>query len=251
VWDVLKVRYILRHKVVLPLPEELVDWIIDEAEYWASTEVSMRDKRLIHKDRDQVILKTVPLCYDRASLESCPSSPSPTPLIMPHRSKHPCRKIIFHISSHDQGSGNRQENVYEGSWTWFDTEVIRAAHLKNIYQDGEEQEVLENEKGQVAVHYGSDHPKLLPRGNKLQMNATRVSEMQDHTIVWHYLDDIAPDSLEAEEIERTQGRGRDTLDGRGVRELAVGDSIAVWARARFPGWSNTVAQARVVIFWAI
>lgn len=142
-------------------------------------------------------------------------------------------------------------NMYEGSWTWFDTEVIRAAHLKNMYTDYKEQEVLENEHGQVATHHGPEHPKLLPRGDKLQSNEAHVSSMQDHTIVWHYLDNVSPDSLEAEEVERTQGRGKLTLDGRGVRELEVGDSIAVWARARFPRWWNRVARARVQIFWAI
>lgn len=248
-WDVLKVRYILRNKISRPLPEELVDIILDSAEYWASAEVEMsQGERIVHKDRDQVILKTVPLCYDRASLAS---SSVPTPL--PHRGKYPCRKIIFHISSHDQGgSGNRpRENMYEGSWTWFDTEVIRAAHLKNMYKDDKEQEVLENEGGQVARHFGPENPKLLPRGDKLQSNKAHVSKLQEHHIVWHYLDNVSPDSPEAEEVERMQGRGSLTLDGRGVRELEVGDSIAVWARARFPWWLNRVARARVQIYWAI
>jgi hypothetical protein len=120
-----------------------------------------------------------------------------------------------------------------------------------MYKDYKEQEVLENERGQVARHFGPEHPNLLPRGDKLQVNEGRASSMQEHTIVWHYLDNVSPDSLEAEEVERMQGRGRLTLDGRGVRELEVGDSIAVWARARFPGWSNRVARARAQVFWAI
>lgn len=66
-WDVLKTRYLLQWKASKQgLPAELVDAIIDAAEYWPSTERRMEGvKRIISNDRDQVLLKTVPLCYDR------------------------------------------------------------------------------------------------------------------------------------------------------------------------------------------
>lgn len=64
-WDVLRVRYLLQRKLSRRLPEELVDLIIDAAEYWPSVERSMEGSRDIRKDRDKVLLKTVPLCYDR------------------------------------------------------------------------------------------------------------------------------------------------------------------------------------------
>jgi quercetin dioxygenase-like cupin family protein len=141
--------------------------------------------------------------------------------------------------------------MYESSWTWFDTEVIKAAHTKSMYANGTEQEILGNERGQEKVHYAPDDDLLLPRNNKLKVNGSRVSELQNSVITWHYQDDIQPESAEAYEIERSQGRGRLTLDGRGVRELEVGDSIALWARARFPGWRNHVDFASVRIFWAV
>lgn len=141
--------------------------------------------------------------------------------------------------------------MYQSSWTWFDTEVIRGAHAKNMYVRGIEQDILDNEHGQVRKHYGPDDENLLPGDNKLQVNGTRVSERQNVEITWHHLDNIKPDSSEAYEIERTRGRGRFTLDGRGVRELEVGDSLALWARARFMGWTNHVYQANVRVFWAV
>ena len=64
-WDVLKVRYLLQWKLAKGLPEELIDMIVDAAEYWPSVEHKMQEKRIIQKDCDQVLLKTVPLCYDR------------------------------------------------------------------------------------------------------------------------------------------------------------------------------------------
>ncbi|KAJ6139445.1 hypothetical protein N7471_005931 [Penicillium samsonianum] len=244
--DVLNVRDLLQWKIPRGLPEELVDMIIDAAEYWPSIEQKMQDQRIIQKDCDQVLLKTVPLCYDRNSLEQ---ESSPTPL--PHRGAHPCRKIVFNISSHDQGNGRCHDNMYEFSYTWFDTEVIHGAHTRNMYDNGTEQEILDNERGQVRKHYTEADALLLPRDNRLQVNGAHVSEMQHNKIVWDYRDDIQADSPEAFEIEKTLGRGRLTFDGHGVRELEVGDSIAIWARARFPGWSNQVYQASVRIYWAV
>jgi hypothetical protein len=173
------------------------------------------------------------------------------PKPLPHRGAHPCRKIIFNLSSHDQGGGRRRENMYDFSWTWFDADVIKASHERKLYINGEEQEILDNERGQVRKHYTEDDALLLPRGNKLQVNGAHVGEMQNVEIVWDYRDGISPDSDEAIETEKTLGRGKLTLDGRRVRELEVGDSVAVWARARFPGWSNHVERACVRVFWAV
>jgi len=66
-WDVLKTRYLLQWKAFKHgLPAELLDAIIDAAEYWPSTEHRMQGmRRIISNDRDQVLLKSVPLCYDR------------------------------------------------------------------------------------------------------------------------------------------------------------------------------------------
>lgn len=64
-WDVLKVRYLLQWKISRPLPSELVDLVIDAAEFWPSVERSMERYKEVEKDRDQVLLKTVPFCYNQ------------------------------------------------------------------------------------------------------------------------------------------------------------------------------------------
>ncbi|KAJ5975264.1 hypothetical protein N7481_008971 [Penicillium waksmanii] len=245
-WDVLKVRYILQWKLKKLVPPELVDAIIDQAEYWPSTKHVMEGQRRILWDRDQVLFKTVPLCFDRKSLEEV-ESPKP----LPHRTAHPCRKIIFHLSSHDQGGSRIHEDMYQGSFTWFDAEVIREAHKKRMYVDGTEQEILEDETGKEKRHFEPTDELLLPRSKQLQMNGARVSETQDRVIIWHYLDNVSPESTEAHDIERTEGRGRYTLDGQVVRELEVGDSVALWGRARFGQWANHVFQASARVFWAV
>ncbi|PYH72368.1 uncharacterized protein BO88DRAFT_423185 [Aspergillus vadensis CBS 113365] len=252
-FDVLKVRYLLQHiwqwtrNSQELLPAEIVDMIVDAAEYWASSESVLKGETVIRKDQDQIILTTVPLCYDvQVSWSFWPTTlntPAPKPL--PHRTTHPCRQIIFIIESHDQGwgGGPGSRGQYGGSYSWFDTEVIHSAHQKRAANN--------QPPPQGPFHFGPDHPNLLPTAHKLQSNKTAVPGSQKHTIVWHYQDDIAPDSSEAEEIERTQGRGRATLDGSQVRSLEIGDAIAVWGRARFGGWSNHVQRVSVRVFWAV
>ncbi|KAJ5247013.1 hypothetical protein N7468_001996, partial [Penicillium chermesinum] len=245
-WDALKVRHILRRKVGKGLPNELVDKIMDAAEYWASEMAYMAvmpersrqgNRVIVRQDHDMVVLKTVPLCFTKQGNDNASGL---TPL--PYRGTHPCRKIIFHLSSHDQGGGGDAtgpELYQKESWTWFDTEVIHAAHKRGAA------EWLENEKGLVAHQIG-------PGAGPFILDQTGYRSIGGNVeIVWHYLDDIEPDSEEAGIIERTKGRGRETLDGRGVRELQVGDAIAVWARARFPNWTNIVYNASAQVFWAV
>ena len=67
--DVLKTRYLLQHEVTTGLPVEIVDLIIDMAEYWPSIEVKMHvpwhaKVVKIAKDMDMSVVRSVPLCYD-------------------------------------------------------------------------------------------------------------------------------------------------------------------------------------------
>ncbi|OJJ31851.1 hypothetical protein ASPWEDRAFT_116823 [Aspergillus wentii DTO 134E9] len=239
-WDVLKTRHVLQWKVVPGgMPAEIVDLIVDAAEYWPSSVVTMQGSTIIRNDRDRVILKTDPLCYSPKTL----STSSPT--TVPHRTIHPCRKIIFSISAHDQGWGGHGdgESIFNGSFTWFDTEIIPFTPFSD--------QRLEDTNVPERQHFGPDHPNLLPREDKLQSNPIANDETQHYTITWHHLDNIQPDSDEAEEIKLSQGRGRATLDGSQVRGLEIGQSIALWARARFGGWANHVDGASIRVFWSV
>ncbi|KAL4774071.1 hypothetical protein BDW60DRAFT_14967 [Aspergillus nidulans var. acristatus] len=248
--DALRVRHLLLWKVQPEgLPAEVVDMIVDAAEYWPSTKVKLDKARRIEKDVDQAVLCTSPLCYDEKSLDT------PQPKLLPHRTVHPCRKIVFSILSHDQGgyterhlAGPNHPSPYEHTCTWFDAEVIHQAHKPS-------QKSAINEKMNPTdmrpQHFGPNEPLLLPRNNALQRNRTRIYEAKRHNIIWHYLDDVAADSQEAEDIAREMGRGRDTLGGKQVREMEIGDAILIWARARFPGWRNYVDDVSVQVFWAV
>ncbi|KAI9367361.1 hypothetical protein BJX61DRAFT_312006 [Aspergillus egyptiacus] len=251
VFDVLKVRHLLLQKVATDgLPAEVVDMIVDAAEYWPSFQCTLEEERVIRKDLDQALLCTSPLCYDKTTLDR------PSPKILPHRTIHPCRKIVFSITSHDQGGlipqrrgvGSEPAKPYDQSYTWFDAEVIHNSH------DPAQRNVIEeklNPTDRSPKHFVADDPLLLPRDNALQRNRARIWQAKGHRVVWHHLDNIDIDSPEAEETARREGRGRGTLDGKQVRGMEVGDSIIVWGRARFPGWVNYVNELSVRVFWAI
>ena len=68
-FDVFKTRYLLQWKVVADgIPAEIVDLIIDEAEYWASTGAKMDKSTVIVSDCDRELLRTGPLCYEKVCL---------------------------------------------------------------------------------------------------------------------------------------------------------------------------------------
>lgn len=266
IFDVLKVRHILLWKIKSDgLPAEVVDLIIDAAEYWPSSEVALQRRITIQKDVDQAVLSTSPLCFDEKVkwrfkfrfppvlgyylIRHIQTLDTASPQILPHRTIHPCRKIVFSILSHDQGGyPDGAPDSYHGSFTWFDAEVIHKAHEPS-QRDGIHQRM--NPIDMSPKHYAPNDPLLLPRDNALQRNRARRRSAKRHTVVWHHLDNTAADSPEAEDVDRDSGRGRDTLDGRQVREMELGDSIVVWARARFPGWKNYVDSLTVRVFWAI
>lgn len=67
--DVVVVRTILQRATSSPaaplgLPPELVDIVVDTAEYWPSMEVKLDRPVHIRQDGDQECLRTKPLCYD-------------------------------------------------------------------------------------------------------------------------------------------------------------------------------------------
>lgn len=210
---------------------------------------------------------------------------STSPHLQPYRDLHPCRKVEFTIRSHDQGFGGGPgtRGTYNGSYTWFDAYVIprpgcadpsrpdpqpqkdwketeRRGRDREKSNDGdrsssgnespEQPDDDDNDDDSEESRY-SRHNYFLFTAYSLQRNKVAQGKTQTHTITWHHLDSIDPDSAEAEEIQNSSGRGGATLDGRAVRRMNVGDEISVWGRARFPGWSNRVEGMSIRVFWAV
>ncbi|KAI1941232.1 hypothetical protein LOZ66_001744 [Ophidiomyces ophidiicola] len=241
--DVLCAREMLARRRRLPV--EIVDVILDHAEYWASAETVAAAGVCIAQDGDAEVLRTRGLC-------ELPSSSR----ALPHRTQHPCRKIRFTIHACDQGWGGTSSNPsatylrrnpltgrdepvparYEGSYSWFD--AYRIPHT-----DADDAPDFS-----AATHF-------LPTDTRLCSNAVADRTVAARVIEWHFTDALADDADDDDEaahtVELAEGRGRATLDGRVVRAMRVGDAVSVWARARFPGWQNDVRRVAVRLFWAV
>lgn len=97
--------------------------------------------------------------------------------------------------------------------------------------------------------YLFDHP-LLPDEMALQKNVTSTGNMKEHIVTWTYDDNGNPDSAEADELKE-KGRGSATGSGEMLRSLEVGDVITIWAKARFPGWTNVINEIAIDVYWAV
>jgi hypothetical protein len=101
----------------------------------------------------------------------------------------------------------------------------------------------------IDSQYTFNH-EMLPSPKLLQRNLVATRNTTKHVITWSHDDNIDPDSVEGDELEQ-QGRGRKTGDGSFVRGLRVGDTVTVWAKARFHGWANFIDNMKIDIYWAV
>ena len=120
--DVLKLQRYLLQASSNRLPIDLIDDIVDFAEYWPHVSASKHNSLVARGATayaDVLAIRTPPICAlathgsdrDRLGL------PEPTRL-------HPARKIVFTIRSHDQGwSGEESKGTYRNSYTWFDAQI--------------------------------------------------------------------------------------------------------------------------------
>jgi hypothetical protein len=183
----------------------------------------------------------------------------------------PCRKIVFTITSHDQGWGGDYDDrgTYRGSWTWFEAGLERFDEPDPVARDAENQaEPAPLQDEQPAVFHmdnlhtvwpelqkdrgvGFEHVLLGSEDWLIQRNLTATSQETTHRVVWRHSDDIPPESTRADAKLQSLGRGKGTGDGHVVRNLRLGDVITVWGKARFGGWSNHVESLKVQVYWVI
>jgi hypothetical protein len=157
--DVIVVKAMLTK--ALSFPPEIIDRIVDVAEYWPHTTTELNGTTVIARGNNQFhrpsdkslenmfLLRSTPLGlhnWKRVSsaandipIERTPLKPQPPgeefsaddfqQLIASPISilAQPCRRIVFTIRSRDQGfSGVREDHgTYNGSWTWFEVGLER------------------------------------------------------------------------------------------------------------------------------
>jgi hypothetical protein len=198
------------------------------------------------------------------------------------RTEHPCRKITFAIKSKDQGWGGdyHYHGMYLTSYTWFDVGLERLQAIDRSdckpeapFPEGFSEKFRlsssarrEDDLQPISCDVITINPPIvedpfdrskwvfahpvMPPPTRLQSNVVAGKEIKEHIITWSYNDFIDPKSPKGNALEEN-GRGGASGTGEYVRQLKVGDIITVWARARFPGWTNNVEELGIDVYWAV
>ncbi|KAK0487983.1 hypothetical protein EDD18DRAFT_1359927 [Armillaria luteobubalina] len=229
--DVFSVKRILNSY----LPLEIIDDILGFAQYWPR----IRERRRIAMGAPAVSTGET---FPKAEWCYLVSPPIPQDVKV--------RSVKFVIESCDQGIGGEPEHrgTYEGSWTWFETAIIRgdpwwlseALRMPvDLYREGLElpddvhnaaraTEVRSHEEDDSRWHVG--------------VNVTAQGVYKEHTIVWPRVD---------EGIKQQSMKGLVGLSHEFVRLLESGDRVALVAMAMFPGWVNRVKRASIDVYYTI
>ncbi|KAI1778611.1 ankyrin [Hypoxylon cercidicola] len=207
--DIIQAALCLQRKLTRRLPStenssqrshiaaRLISRILDLAEYWIrSTSV-----RVDLNERGEVRRWGEPL----------------TPYIMSRviagRSPQPVRRVVFEITSHDQGYCSNPERG--NSWTWFTADVHRRENSTLSKQlAGLQDQGNANREIYLVHNRGADR------------------EWFTHKLSWSLADTIAASS------ERTSW----------ITALSPGDRIVVVPHARYPGWENWVRRVKIDVF---
>lgn len=258
----------------IPLPDELVDDIIDAASYWAHTSLTVNGRVVARADgdSDKMYMRTLPLAVygtegdfllDNENLQEggfVLGGLPPTDLewAAPSLIK-PFRKIEFQLWSHDQGWGGEHvfRGTYNGAYSWFDASVERLCSISCFMGSIEwpssllftAADTLDLPDDITFTQKEVKHP-FLPSPSTLQKNIVAEHQTTHHIVTWTDLDDVEEGSPEAIAAEN-RGQGWKSYDGSFVRDLQVGDCITLWMRARFPGWTNDAVKAKITVFWAV
>lgn len=112
------------------------------------------------------------------------------------------------------------------------------------------QNITERTDDDSGVEQNLFKHELVPSELCLQKNVVAKRTLKTHVVTWKYNDNIDPNSLAGDALE-DRGRGRMTATGEFVRSLKPGDTVTVWAKARFPGWLNAVGEVKIDVFWAV
>ncbi|KAJ6606884.1 hypothetical protein B0H10DRAFT_2070560 [Mycena sp. CBHHK59/15] len=235
--DVFEVRKFLLHFI----PAELANIIIDEARYWP---------RVIAQQEMHVDVSASASPGNNAFLCYLVTPPIPTVEDLESPDVAPRVKMVrFTTLSCDQGWGGLEpdRNTYNGSWTWFEAAIFRptqpgAAQSERVWL----RHALEGpvEFPRIGYRSGIEVKNLVDGEShwQVQRNVTASNLLKEHTVVW------VADDLAAEPELVNNGSG----DGAGfVNLLSPGDSIAVIARAQYPGWVNRVRQVDVLVYYAV
>ncbi|KAJ3877408.1 hypothetical protein F5879DRAFT_978334 [Lentinula edodes] len=219
------------------LPIEIIDLILDFAEYWPCLRVDS------NSEIEAVASSTITL---EATWLYLISPPIPPREISGTDSRHRrIRKVTFEMESHDQGWTSFPENrgTYKGSWSWFEAIIFRAS-VSPCWLD------LNSDPFNLGATFNAQDIKELfpepnPNGWLIQSNIVASNESLSHSVTWTEFED------EEAHVDPTSLKGREGLGHELIRSLEPGDKIMLMAKSKFPGWANHVYEGSIEIYYSV
>ncbi|KAJ3575024.1 hypothetical protein NP233_g1367 [Leucocoprinus birnbaumii] len=262
------VNQVRRILLTAGLPYELVDLVLNYAEYFARHTT----KRVTHL---RVQASSDPL--NNAKWMYMVSDP----IIQVQREDGSVvppniQDVKFRLRSSDQGWGGFSEgkNTYRNSYTWFEASILREStpgssptwlsslldspvnYTFDLGAPGSSPSAVSSSSSDstsLPVTEYAEYSELLSpyklRTKRwlVQMNAQASRHIRTHTVTWSRstsFNTSGDGGLNEEEYDEKTGSGR----GLGfVEALRAGDRIALVARALYPGWENNVYEAEIEV----
>jgi len=265
--DILRLKGLLLSK----LPVELIDRIIDEASYWASSSVYLEHPPTPRFCKDgkkegcMVYLRSLPLgisgtegsvslveddfreggaAWTKKLKVGCPEDSS----LMASR---PCRKIVFQLWCHNHLAAQYPRN-FSDSYMWFDViiEKLRSP-------------VFAHDTVEWPAHFLFEeiHPTAVrpfPPSDKAFKKMVSITRSAEHHIIsWDFRDSFNAASTSATEwnffedptFDKDLARAASAAEL--VRNIQTGDCVALLARGRFPDPEHLHQKAKITVYWAV
>ncbi|OAX36822.1 hypothetical protein K503DRAFT_801725 [Rhizopogon vinicolor AM-OR11-026] len=265
--DILRLKRYLESK----LPIELIDRIIDEASYWASSSVYLEPPSTVPIRRDGkkkeylLYLRTPPLgihgtegdfsfigkdfedggaAWTKKLLAGHPEDPSPT-------ISRPCRKIEFQLWCHHDLAA-QFPRTFGSSHIWLDIfiERLQTPIFTNVIVEWPAHLLFEEIDPDTASK------PLLPYDRICQKAVAAISQTAEHTVIWHFRDSFNKGFTSTTVWNFLDGScdkelARATEAAKLVRDMQAGDCISLRVRSRFPDPENHIQTAKVTVYWAV
>lgn len=251
------------------LVPDLTPTVLELARYWVR-ETAAKNTQLMVTEHDagRMYIKTRPIGWSTlpASADGMDSIEQ-DPETREHVARH-VKMIVFTIRSHDQGWSDYREDygTYRNSHTWFTASVKRPK--KKTSDADEKAESVESVKGKGFDRASNpeDEEEEVIGTKQLVTNVHCAPRDNTHTVTWSLNTDgtlIVGDNPQPTEQQTQQDDAKtetqpeqyseqerqDIVDL--LRSIQEGDTIEVNVFAKFLGWKNNVAGARVDVYCGV
>ncbi|CDO76437.1 hypothetical protein BN946_scf184781.g14 [Trametes cinnabarina] len=230
------------------LPAELVLQIIDGAEYYPVVRASLRGPSTLNAQ--QGCAKSGGSCAARCRLLS-PPLPGPEP-----GETWRVRKVVWEIESRDQGWGGESPGTFRGAYSWYEACIVRPQ------QEGDDDSPPTSdgttdpadERSAALAQWMSTRKKYCSSADALpDLEAVGYTLVPNNSAA---ASGSSPPPTSGSSSVTASRSAKADVNGYGsgagfLEALRPGDRVALWMRAQYPGWANTVAGASVEIVYDV